>query len=194
VTEEQSPVEQAVEQALDLLFYAPVGLALTVRDELPRLVERGRRQVSGQLALAKMAGQFALGQAQREVERLVGQATDRLHEIQDRASPAPATATVDRPWPNGSEGAWSGTPAPSPSPPPAAVSASPAPAVRSAAGDGASRRTLAIPGYDLLSASQVVQRLAGLSPNELEEVRAHEAGHRGRKTILARIHQLQTDS
>ena len=62
-------------------------------------------------------------------------------------------------------------------------------------GDGSRRDpALAIPGYDLLSASQVVQRLAGLSPQELEEVRAHEASHRGRKTILSRIHQLQTDS
>jgi hypothetical protein len=60
--------------------------------------------------------------------------------------------------------------------------------------DGARPPALAIPGYDLLSASQVVQRLAGLSPEELEEVRAHEASHRGRKTILTRIHQLQADT
>src|SRR2546421_11289388 len=105
MTEEQSPVEQAVEQALDLLFYAPVGLALTVRDELPKLVEKGRRQVSGQLALAKMAGQFALGQAQREVERMVGQATERLHEIQARGSPPPETAPAELPSPHGSGGA-----------------------------------------------------------------------------------------
>jgi hypothetical protein len=194
MTEEQSPVEQAVEQALDLLFYAPVGLALTVRDELPKLVEKGRRQVSGQLALAKMAGQFALGQAQREVERMVGQATERLHEIQARGSPVPETAPAERPSPNGSEGAAPVIPAPNPGPPPAAPAVPPAAGVQYAPGDGAGRRTLAIPGYDLLSASQVVQRLAGLSPHELEEVRAHEASHRGRKTILARIHQIQTDA
>jgi len=41
--EQQSPVEQAVEQALDLLLYAPLGLALRVRDEFPKLVEKGSR-------------------------------------------------------------------------------------------------------------------------------------------------------
>ncbi len=49
---------------------------------------------------------------------------------------------------------------------------------------------LAIPGYDSLSASQVVQRLEGLSAAELEDVRAHEAAHRQRRTILHRVEQL----
>jgi hypothetical protein len=51
-------------------------------------------------------------------------------------------------------------------------------------------RPLAIPGYDSLSASQVVQRLAGLSPGELRDVRAHEESHRHRRTILNRVEQL----
>jgi hypothetical protein len=51
---------------------------------------------------------------------------------------------------------------------------------------------LAIPGYDALSASQVVQRLAGLSGAELADVGAYEAATRGRKTILNRVDQLRT--
>jgi len=50
---------------------------------------------------------------------------------------------------------------------------------------------LAIPDYDGLSASQVVNRLAGLAPDELEAVRAYEAAGRGRKTILSKVAQLQ---
>jgi hypothetical protein len=50
---------------------------------------------------------------------------------------------------------------------------------------------LAIPDYDSLSASQVVSRLAGLGPAELDAVRAYEAAKRGRKTILNKIAQLQ---
>jgi hypothetical protein len=42
-----------------------------------------------------------------------------------------------------------------------------------------------------LSASQVVPRLSGLSPDELQAVRDYEAAHRGRKTILSRVAQLQ---
>ena len=49
---------------------------------------------------------------------------------------------------------------------------------------------LAIPGYDSLSASQVVQRLAGLSQAELIDVRTHEQSHRHRRTILNRVEQL----
>ena len=51
---------------------------------------------------------------------------------------------------------------------------------------------LAIPDYDSLSASQVLPRLSGLAPSELEGVRAYETAHRGRKTILTRVTQLQS--
>jgi hypothetical protein len=50
--------------------------------------------------------------------------------------------------------------------------------------------SLAIPDYDSLSASQVVNRLPSLSADELEAVRAYEAAHRGRKTILNKVAQL----
>jgi hypothetical protein len=49
---------------------------------------------------------------------------------------------------------------------------------------------LAIPGYDSLAASQVVQRLGGLTLAELEAVGEYEAATRGRRTILGRISQL----
>ena len=51
--------------------------------------------------------------------------------------------------------------------------------------------SLAIPGYDTLSASQVVQRLPGLAGVELEAIRAYESAGRARKTILNRVAQLQ---
>lgn len=54
-----------------------------------------------------------------------------------------------------------------------------------------SAEDLAIPGYDSLAASQVVQRLAGLSAAELAAVGAYESAHRGRRTILTRVRQLQ---
>jgi hypothetical protein len=49
---------------------------------------------------------------------------------------------------------------------------------------------LPIPGYDALSASQVVERLAGLSVDELSVVEAYETAHRKRRTILGKIEQL----
>jgi hypothetical protein len=49
---------------------------------------------------------------------------------------------------------------------------------------------LAIPGYEALSASQVVRRLDGLAPTELEAIYEHEAATRRRRTILHRTQQL----
>ena len=56
--------------------------------------------------------------------------------------------------------------------------------------DAAARAELPIPGYDALSASQVVERLTGLDGNELDAVRDYETTHRNRRTILGKIEQL----
>jgi hypothetical protein len=56
--------------------------------------------------------------------------------------------------------------------------------------DHPTESALAIPEYDQLSASQVVERLDGLTTAELEAVRAYELAHRGRSTILGKIMQL----
>ena len=50
---------------------------------------------------------------------------------------------------------------------------------------------LAIPDYDSLAASQVVPRLAGLTPTSSRRCAAYEAAHRARRTILGRVAQLQ---
>lgn len=146
-------------QALDLLVYAPLGLALAVRDELPRFVERGRTQVEARVTMAQVVGRFAVGYGQREVARRLG-----------------VRSTPGRPAPSASAASGrSGT----------------APRVEAGNGVRPSAAHLAIPGYDALAASQVVQRLPGLSPGELEAVRAYETATRRRKTVLARISRLQ---
>jgi hypothetical protein len=58
------------------------------------------------------------------------------------------------------------------------------PAVTATAAD------LPIREYDGLSASQVVSRLTGLTPGELQAVRSYEEGSRGRRTILLAIDRL----
>jgi hypothetical protein len=58
-------------------------------------------------------------------------------------------------------------------------------------GSGPDASGLAIPGYDSLSASQVIQRLAGLSRDELTAVGEYESAHRARRTVLTRVSQLQ---
>lgn len=165
MTGERSPVEQV----LDLLVYAPVGMALVVRDELPRLVEKGRHQAETQVALARMLGQMAAGKGQQELGKA-------LNDLWARLSGAAATEQPPSPAPE--------KPAPE-----AKSSGSPAsrPSGRPSADD------LAIPGYDALSAPQVVQRLSGLSPEELDAVAAYETATRHRQTILGRIAQLKSE-
>lgn len=189
MTEEKTPVEQA----LDLFLYAPLGLALSFRDELPKLIERGRTQVNGQVQMAKMMGQFATQAGQKEAEKFVRQASERAAEMlgevvgDHRPQPAPATS------PRSSTTTTSDAPA--------ARTKAASDAEHIASGNGKAdvlparpvpaADTLSIPGYDTLSASQVVQRLAALGPDELEAIEVYERANRSRRTILNRVDQLR---
>lgn len=198
-----------LEQAFDVCVFAPVGLAITVTEELPQLVDKGRARVTSQFSLARMVGSFAVAYGQREAERVVRQATGRplpptrktgLRVRTDRAAKPGAASTPDA---ESDESEAAGAQAPMTGSPDGNSATSHR--TSSARSDGtfaASRPTaprtadsaaLAIPGYDALSASQVVQRLAGLAPDELEAVRTYEAATRGRRTILNRVSQLQAD-
>src|SRR4051812_22960423 len=190
MTEPKSPLEQA----LDLFVYAPVGMALTAAEELPKLIEKGRTRVTGQVTMARMMGQFAVQQGQRQAEKLVRDASERLTDLgvvpgaSPKATPTPTPATK-RPAP-AAEAASGGAPAHHDRP--ADETKTKADASSNGHRPAPPSDDLAIPGYDSLSASQVVQRLAGLAVDELEAVRTYESATRGRKTILSRIAQLQT--
>jgi hypothetical protein len=176
VTEPQNPLDRF----LDLMVFAPLGLALEARDLLPKLAEKGRQQVQGQLTVARIMGEFAVKEGQKEADKVVQRVRQQgqdlfsgLRLLAGAPPPAPArTAETPRP-----------------------VVAPAAPVNGQArASARAAAQALAIPGYDSLSASQVVQRLEGLSGDELEAVRAYEESGRGRKTILAKVAQLQAAS
>lgn len=178
MTDKKSPLEQA----LDLLFYAPIGLVLGAEEVIPQLVERGRQQVT----MARMFGQFAVQQGQTEAAKALAKAQEQANAISEqltgRGAPGAHHDGAGR-APAAAAHASARAPAASA---PAAKRARTMPA-----GDGPSSAKLAIPDYDSLSASQVVPRLAGLSTAELEAVRAYESAKRGRKTILSKVAQLQ---
>lgn len=184
----------SLDRALDVLVYAPLGLVLTARDELPKLIAKGRQESQGQVAMARVVGKFAVGRGQKEASRFLREASGRLAGL--GLVPDPSRTAKPSPGPSAPP-----SPAPAPGPvaaggpstaPPAATEREAAPPA--AAEPSAGSNGLAIPGYDSLSAPHVVQRLDGLSADELEAVRAYEASHRGRKTILSRIAQLQSPS
>jgi hypothetical protein len=154
-----------VQRALDLLFFAPVGVALTVAEDLPTLIAKGRERVETQIRNARFVGEFVVTQGQQDLVTRVG----RLFGS-GAASPPDSQPDAEA------------SPVPPESPPPPPKPAS------DPADDMKVERALA--GYDTLSASQVVRRLESLGPDELRAVHRYETSHRNRRTILNRTHQL----
>ncbi len=173
--DDKTPLDHVVDQAADIFVYAPIGLFFEGPTLLPKLAEQGRVHARN----ARLFGQFAVRHGEAEVRkrigaleehatgllRLVGLVPDLEPVTEAHAWPRPAPTVVAEP-PDAVSGNGHGAPSP-------------------VVDD------LAITDYDSLSASQVVTRLEGLTDDELEAVRAYEAAHRGRKTILNKVAQLQ---
>lgn len=177
---------------MDFTLFAPLGLAISVGEAIPELARKGRARLEPQIGVARTVGQLAVGQGRRQVLDMLpfkgGLPKLNLPLLgnfpaggrQRRTAPATTpAATPLRPVvrrPPSTRPAAGHVPAPRP------------PTTGQSAGGGAAH--LAIHSYDALSASQVVQRLAGLSREEVRAVRAYEASTRGRRTILSRADQL----
>jgi hypothetical protein len=179
--------EAAAQRILDFALYAPVGLVLSVVEAVPGLVRKGRARLAPQVGLARTVGQFAVRQGYRQV---VGLAALRGPFPIRPARPPVKAYGVYAPELTALDGDGNGN--------------------RDAGADGRAANALpielvepigepltavtaaglAIPSYDSLSATQVVQRLAGLSREEVAAVAAYEAATRRRKTVLSRAEQL----
>ena len=185
-----SEPKDKIEQTLEVLLYAPIGVGMYLKEMGPTFIARGRAevdrrhmQVQRRTTTARSIGQVAVGFGVPMVKERVGREVDSARQRAQSflgvigsvtlSDPEPVVQAVPpMPEPNGFE------------PTPAAPTA-----------NGASpeiAETLPIPGYDALSASQVVERLAGLSPEELESVRSYESAHRNRRTILGKIDQISS--
>lgn len=171
-----------VARLLDLAVFAPVGVAVSLRDELPRHVRQGRQAMENRLQLARFIGQLTVQTGRRELEK----------RLEERRAPRPAEEASD------------GRPA--------------EPTELAATGQGASGQEVAAPGagaeatipvaaagqeaapsaddlpigdYESVPAINVVERLRTMQPHEIELIRRFEVAHRARRTVLAKIDQLQ---
>jgi len=185
-----------VDQWFEVFVYAPLGFALDARQMFPRFVDRGRNQV----VLAKVIGKYAVQHGSKQMNGYLGQSHSQIAAVLQTLGVLPEedeprddadveafetdAIVFELPVPDSTptEVAEPAEAAEAAEPAKPAEPVEPAPAVAE----------LAIPDYDTLSASQVVPRLAGLRPEELEAVRRYEAAERGRKTILGKIAQLQS--
>lgn len=156
-----------IEQVLDVVLYAPIGVALEVQRRLPELVRDGRRQAEQRVVLARFIGKMAVHVGRQELNK-------RITAMRQPAPAAGPPATVV-------DTTAVETPGSSETPP------LPVDDVLHVSVDD-----LPIAGYDSLSASQVVGRLASLTQTELDAVESYEAAHRSRRTILAKVAQLRT--
>ena len=198
-----------------MFVYAPVGMALYVRDMFPSMmgifVSRGKREVKSHLGGADVptppippmpsmppvpdVADFAkrmsdsIGVARGVAEGGIGLARDvtgtALQGLLSFRNGEPAPAPAPNAAPTEK---WK----PAPDAPPASSFTTPAGAAtadRDAAAPDV--ESLPIPDYDELSASQVIERLEGLDAESLDAIRAYESSHRGRNTILGKIAQLR---
>jgi hypothetical protein len=201
VSEESRGEEQGgrgpLRRTLDFCVFAPVGAAVTLAEELPDLIEKGRQRVELQLSNAHVVGRFVVHKGRRD---LAGRIDDILANGVQAARAAVAAEEAEKAERAGDR-APSRPPAASP---PAATPAAPTfapgvaipPAPRAAAprtaSDPAAEATVqrALADYDTLSASQVVRRLESLGQEELRAVQRYESAHRNRRTVLNRASQL----
>jgi hypothetical protein len=180
-----------IERTLELLLYASLGVGLFLKETTPTFIDmfvaRGRAEidrrqgdVQQRVTSARSLGQVALAfgppMLRARVDQTVADARRRAEGLFGSPASSPAPPRREAPAP------------PATAAPPEWKSPPSAPAVNN--GDPADSAELPIPGYDALSASQVVERLIGLAPDELDAVHAYESSHRQRRTILGKIEQL----
>ncbi|MGD0746700.1 MAG: hypothetical protein ABSB68_02675 [Acidimicrobiales bacterium] len=159
---DQADGESPLRRTLDLCLFAPVGVAITVVEDLPELIAKGKRRVELELGNARVIGRFVVNRGQREMsdrlDEFLSNGTDQVGEgAGGHVEPPPAPVAPSRPPPD--------------------------PAAEAIVGG-------ALADYDTLSASQVVRRLESLGPEELRAVQRYEASTRNRRTILNRAGQL----
>ena len=160
---------------MELIVYAPVGFFNFMKSMLPGWIEGGRQEVTKQMATAKASTEFAVASGQagrREAGGAGRRGASRTSRRRSGTSRIPGAAA-------GAEGGGNARPRAGGRTPPESNGPRP------------SAERPRHPGYDSLSASQVVERLGGLSQAELEAVRAYEQAARGRRTILNKIGQLR---
>lgn len=182
-----------VDKALRLFVYGPVGLACYLRDSAPTFMEvfvsRGKREVDS--AKRTVEERLGLAKPSPTPEPSVQQrVADGLGKVASQATSM--VAAVAGPVVNAATSATTPPTAPTSATAPEAPTAAGAARATTPSANGANGTApdLPISGYDQLSASQVIERLDGLSRGALEKIRAYELAHRARRTILASIDQL----
>ena len=162
---------QTSEQLVELLVYAPVGIALEAVDNFPKFVERGKSQVT----LARFFAKTVARQGSKSVESVA----ERV--LNDAAQVVVDLFGIDlAPDADASNARHADSPAKA-----AAIQT----VARASSSDVLDDM---IADYDTLSAREIITKLESLSEQQLTSVAAYEAQGRKRVTIQRKIDQLLT--
>lgn len=195
----KNPMDQLVE----LLLYAPVGLAYEYEDVLPKLISRGKSQVQ----LAKVLSQMAAQQGQTKAKNAASEGTDgvedALAEVLGQAASVLAKgitefgqrvglAPVAPSDPQATDNAKAST-RESPDTEAASDATTGEEAPDGVYSDAAATPADSVPmaGYDELKAREIVPMLGDLTADQRRRVRAYEEATRDRKTILGKLDKLE---
>lgn len=172
--------DDPIERLLDLFVYAPIGLLATGGEHLDEFIRTGREKA----AVARTVGRFALQGVDDRVARSVGDvevmAREFLSIVLANTSPAARRRTTDADAPVADTTDTTDAP--------------------SDAGDGAADGSPAtvpggvddlVPGYDDLTAREILPLLDGLDVDALDRIEAHERAGRDRSTVLARLRRVR---
>ena len=179
-SEGKNPIDQLVE----LLVYAPVGLVYEYEDVLPKLIKRGKSQVQ----LAKVLGQMAAQQGQAKAKQGGEGIDDAVNDALGQAASVLARAITDfgqviglAPTSSNEEDSSDEDYSDEEDSPQGAET-----------GLDQDDRPLLPPiaGYDDLKAREIVPLLDDLSGPQRERVRQYELATRGRKTVLGKLDKL----
>jgi len=151
------------QRLLDVALYAPLGVGLAVAEAFPEFARKGRARLEPQFGVARVVGGMAVQQGYRQFVRLAGTLAGNGVALLRRPHGPSSAGGVNNATDLSSARRAKGSPSP---------------------------EDLTIPSYDSLSAIQVVQRLEGLSRDEVAAIRDYEVATRARRTILSKAEQL----
>ncbi len=186
MSDERPPIERV----LELAVYAPVGAALTLCEHLPKRVRQRRQALENRLQLARFIGKLAVQTGQRELAKRIDEQRAAKQAADTAVATVDAGASVTRPVKgsvNDDKGAKDSKDAKDSKARLRLV----ADGADGADGAVSAADQLPIRDYESLAAIHVVERLRSMRPDEIELIRQFEVAHRSRRTILAKIDQLQ---
>lgn len=202
--EQPADPKSPAEELVDLLVFAPLGIALECLEKLPGFVERGRKQANFAQSIGKMAlGGFARrptpskptsaktepGKSQT-AKTQAAKTQAAKHQGAGNSSPenqSPAVAGEAAAAKPTKQAATKKTSAKKTSPKTTKPAAKKTPAADQPARDTAVPDAEPIPGYASMTARQIIAVLDSLTPASLDALEAAENAGKSRVTVLRAI-------